>query len=367
MNVRINSYALGMLFASAFMIGCASQKQLVPQDAMQAAAAAPSLAVPVCGGSRVGQAQCDALVDVGPNIFGWHGYTAAEIEAAYNLPSTSSGEGQIVAVVDAYDDPRILKDLSYYRRTMGLPRPDFRKYNQRGLQRDYPEGSPAWGVEIALDTEMVSASCPNCTIYLVEADSQAWSSLETAEREAVKLGATVISNSYGGTGAFCGDYRAKGVTYLASAGDSGLGIQKPASCDDVVAVGGTVLTPAKNNRGYTETIWGESGGACSTEPKPEWQHDDKCANRFADDVSSVAVNVAVYDTYGGATGWIKASGTSLSSPFLAGVFGLAGNSKLQEGGKTFWWPGHDKYLYQLTVPRYSQQGGWGSPDGIGAF
>jgi hypothetical protein len=214
---------------------------------------------------------------------------------------------------------------------------------------------------------MVSASCPNCNIDLVEADSNTWPSLEAAERTAVKLGATAISNSYGGTGANCSAYAAKGVTYLASSGDEGLGISKPASCDDVVAVGGTVLMPAKNKRGYTETIWSDSGGDCSTEPRPTWQHDERCANRFADDVSAVAVNVAMYDTYGGASGWIKASGTSISSPFLAGVFALAGNSKHQQGGETFWHPEHEKYLYQLTVPRYSIQGGWGSPEGIGAF
>ena len=41
---------------------------------------------------------------------------------------------------------------------------------------------------------MVSAACPNCTIYLVEANDN--NNLGTAEKEAVKLGAHIISNSW---------------------------------------------------------------------------------------------------------------------------------------------------------------------------
>jgi hypothetical protein len=67
-------------------------------------------------------------------------------------------------------------------------------------------------------------------------------------------------------------------------------------------------------------------------------------------------------------GWITVDGTSISSPFCAGIFALAGNSTQQQGGKTFWKPSsHHADLYEVGGQRFSDQGGWGSPDGIGAF
>jgi subtilase family serine protease len=365
MNVRINIQALRMVLALALITGCA-QTQLVPQNAMQVGSDTSLRAVPVCAGSRINQAQCDVLVERDSPQTKWHGWSALDIEKAYNLPSLSEGEGQTVAIIDPYDNPRVAKDLEAYRSLSGLPKASFGKYNQKGQKGNYPEGSQDWGIEIDLDVEMAAASCPHCTIDLVESNSTSWQSLGAAEREAVKLGATVVSNSYGGTGGNCSYYGSERVTYVASSGDSGLGIRYPASCSHVVAVGGTVLTPAKTKRGYNERLWSESGGACSVEPKPSWQYDTKCANRLADDVSAVAYGVAEYDTYG-ATGWIEVDGTSISAPLVAGIFGLAGNSTDQDGGRTFWARVHHKYLYKITVPQYSDQGGWGSPEGTGAF
>ncbi|MGA8535066.1 MAG: hypothetical protein WB615_13240, partial [Candidatus Tumulicola sp.] len=103
---------------------------------------------------------------------------------------------------------------------------------------------------------MVSAKCPLCTIYLVEANSNQWSDLEAAEKEAVALGATIVSNSYSGSGASQSDFDTKHVTYLASSGDGGYGIADPADFGSVVAVGGT--------RGWTETVWSGAGAGDST-------------------------------------------------------------------------------------------------------
>jgi hypothetical protein len=365
MNVRITTNAIRMLLAPALITGCA-QTQLVPQSTVQVVADASLRATPVCVGSRIDQAQCDVLVENDSGQTKWHGWTALDIEKAYKLPSLTAGEDQTVAIIDPYDNPRVQKDLEAYRRLSGIPKGSFGKYNQKGQRGNYPTGSLDWGIEIDLDVEMAAASCPHCRIDLVEANSTSWQSLGAAEKEAVKLGATIVSNSYGGTGGTCSYYNSKGVTYVASSGDSGPGIRYPAACSHVVAVGGTVLTPGRNKRGYDETLWSESGGACSLEPKPPWQNDARCANRLADDVSAVAYSVAEYDTYG-ATGWVKVDGTSISAPLVAGIFGLAGNSTKQDGGKTFWMRKHHQYLYQITVPRYSDQGGWGSPEGIGAF
>ena len=82
---------------------------------------------------------------------------------------------------------------------------------------------------------MVSASCPNCTIYLVEANSGSISDLEAAETEAVALGAHIISNSYACvSGPNCAfnkaDYDTPGVAYVAAAGDYGYTSRVMATC-----------------------------------------------------------------------------------------------------------------------------------------
>ena len=74
--------------------------------------------------------------------------------------------------------------------------PVIAKYNQDGEKRNYPESCQnfGWCVETELDIEMVSVSCPKCTIYLMESDGTTHG-MEAAETKAVKLGATLVSNS----------------------------------------------------------------------------------------------------------------------------------------------------------------------------
>jgi subtilase family serine protease len=316
---------------------------------------------------------CDVLIETAAvHSTGAHpayaGWSASDLEKAYDLPSNAKGSGQTVAVVDAYDNPDVASDFVQYRSTMGLPAGTLNKYNQDGQMGNYPEGSPDWGVEIDLDVEMVSASCPNCTIDLVEAKSNQWTDIETAEAQAVTLGATIVSNSFEGEGASESYYDTPGVTYVASSGDGGAGLYDPATFDSVVAVGGTMLQTARNKRGYTETLWPDSGGGCSStdEEEPPWQHEAACTPyRIGNDVSAVAVDAAEYDTFDEG-GWITVDGASISSPFIAGIFALAGNSTRQDGGRTFWNPSHHKFLYKLGGG-YAEAGGWGSPHGIGAF
>jgi hypothetical protein len=338
---------------------------------------------PVCSGKRINEAQCDVLQGpaVEPAI---GGITQPDILQAYNLKPTG-GAGQIVAIVDAYDNPDAASDLAAYRSYFGIPAATFAKYNQTGQQSNYPSGNTGWGLEEDLDIEMVSVSCPACTIYLVEANSNGSNDLGAAEVEAAKLGATVISNSYDGGGFPSGDFNQKGVTYVASAGDQAYGINYPASYSTVVSVGGTVLLSGKGKRAWSEIIWPDSGAGCSTQPKPSWQKDTGCKNRTANDVSAVASNVAEYDT-DGQNGWFTVAGTSVSAPLIAGIFGEAGNSKKQNGGKNLWGKAAQKHLYPVITGNdgqcggsylctagtkqfglYSGPGGWGSPNGDKAF
>ncbi|HEY1655662.1 MAG TPA: hypothetical protein VGF86_11135 [Candidatus Tumulicola sp.] len=320
---------------------------------------------PACAAVRAGLARCGTLVR--PATGSVTGYGPADLQAAYALPSTTQGTGQIVAIVDAFDNPNAADDLAGYRANFGLPAATFAKYNQRGKQSGYPTADVGWGTEIDTDIELVSATCPLCTIYLVEAKSNTWRDLDLAELEAVKLGATIVSSGFSGTGADEHAFSRKGITYLASSGNPGI---EPASFPEVVAVGGTTLTPAQNPRGWKEAPWGGSGG-CTTFPKPSWQHDDACGFRMMNDVSAVAdpsTGVAAYDTYG-EQGWIEIGGTSVPTPIVAGVFGLAGNATKQNGGRTFWTTAHHKFLNTIVGVKghYSATTGWGTPIGTGAF
>ncbi|MGA8099341.1 MAG: S8 family serine peptidase [Candidatus Cybelea sp.] len=355
--------------------------------------------VAVCPHARPGNAQCLALLrtDIAPSMHpaSLEGLTPADFQSAYDLPSSKKGAGQIVAIVDAYDNPNVASDLSTYRSEFDLLPANFTKYNQNGQRKKYPSPNTTWGLEEDLDVQMVSASCPNCTIYLVEANSNSALNLEAAESEAVKLGAHIVSNSWICDGSiYCYSpsyFDTPGVTYLAAAGDDGYGTGAPMALASVVAVGGTTLSKSSGKRGWTESVWGGTGSGCASGvKKPSWQHDPDCSYRMANDVAADAdpgTGAAIYDTFGNG-GWLVEGGTSLSSPLIAGVFALAGNATKQDGGQTFWEKNHEGTgdLYRITrgdngscspnyyctdgTHEYKDYGGptgWGTPHGTGAF
>ncbi|MEV5610507.1 S53 family peptidase [Streptomyces sp. NPDC052225] len=273
------------------------------------------------------------------------GYGPSDIQAAYGLTSAaaSNGSGATVAIVDAYDDPNAEADLAKYRSNYGLPACTtangcFKKVGQTGTST-LPRADTGWAEEISLDLDMVSATCPNCHILLVEAKSATMGNLGTAVNTAVKLGAKYVSNSYGG-GESSSDatydstyFNHPGVAITVSAGDSGYGAEYPAASQYVTSVGGTALSKASNTRGWTESVWSTSstegtGSGCSAyDAKPSWQKDTGCAKRTVSDVSAVAdpaTGVSVYDSYGITAGWYTFGGTSASSPIIASVYALGG-------------------------------------------
>jgi subtilase family serine protease len=348
------------------------------------------------------------------------GWTPSQLETAYGLNSSlGNGTGTVVAVVEAGDDPDAASTLAYYRSTFGLSAGTMYKYNEEGQQYNYPESCEdyGWCLETDLDIEMVSSACPNCTIALMEANSYEAPDFEATEAEAVSIGATIISNSwsyegswdgsnYGGGTNFPTYFDTPGITYLASSGDSGYGkIGAPSVLDSVIAVGGTQLHLSGST--YSQTIWndqyGAAGAGCSSTgevgspgvPKPSWQHDPDCANRTDADVSAEAglePGVAVYTGIYGQ--WYEVGGTSVASPFTAGVIALAGNASSQNGGENFWDLKKKKQKTELYVIKsgndgscsdpltylcaaglkgkykyrtYSGPGGWGTPLGIAAY
>ncbi|HEY6326316.1 MAG TPA: hypothetical protein VIW73_07395 [Candidatus Cybelea sp.] len=380
------SYVLLLVVCASFALAGCGGTSSVPTAST--ALAAPDwqtsgLADSACPQVAPGKPTCLALkVDKGiqPACSGSAcGFAPADFQARYKLPVTK-GSGQIVAIVDAGDNPDVATDLATYRTQFGLGMAKFFKYNQDGQQSNYPMYT-GWEVEIDLDAEMASATCPKCTIYLVEANSADSSDLEAAEVEAVNLGAHIVSNSwicYGSVNCVdVNDFDKSGVTYLAAAGDFGSNeVGAPGVFDSVASIGGTQLS--KSGSTYSETIWANTGAGCATGiTKPRWQSvipDSVCAYRIINDAAAEAgcsPGVAAYDKHDG--GWLGICGASVATPLLAGVFGLAGNATKQHGGETFWKTKHHKDLWKISGSCAYRQGqyttcaGWGSPKGIGAF
>ena len=294
----------------------------------------------VCGRVVGAVARCHAhvvtdsagrmLTSVRPPI---SGKTPADLRDAYKMTATGSSS-TIVAVVDAFGYDTAEADLAVYRTQWGLPdcttaNGCFKKLNQKGKQKNYPPQNNGWATESALDLDMASAMCPNCQVWLVEADTNSFQNLGKAVDTAASLGAHVISNSYGGSEGgyaprFEHYYSHPGVAVTASTGDVGYGVQAPADMPDVISVGGTHLVADGSDRGWSETVWRGAGSGCSKQfAKPEWQKDKKCKGRMVADVSAVAdpaTGVAVYVM----GHWTVVGGTSVSAPLIGGIFGANG-------------------------------------------
>lgn len=284
------------------------------------------------------------------------GYSPTQLQTAYGLPSSSAGAGQTIGIVDAYDDPKIESDLAVYSTQFGLPACTtangcFKKVNQTGGTK-YPRSNSGWALEISLDVEIAHALCPNCKILLVEATSTTFTNLLAAEDYA-RAHATVVSNSWGG-GESSGEtsydthFASLGLPTTFSSGDSGYGVEYPASSQYVTAVGGTTLKLTASNTRSSETVWSGAGSGCSAyEPKPSWQKDTGCTHRTVADVAAVAdpnTGAAIYDSvsYNGQSGWFTVGGTSLASPIIASTYALAGN-----GGGTV--DGEYPYLHTSSL------------------
>lgn len=322
------------------------------------------------------------------------GYSPAQLAGAYGIDPTASTT-QVVGIVDAYNYPTAYKDLNHFDATYGITPQghttengnSFIRVNQRGEHGNYPKTDGGWAGEASLDIDAVRSMCNNCKIILVEADSNGNWNLAQAVKQAVALGATVVTNSYGGTEdkhhpAIDAAYQQPGVVVTASAGDdgyydwdyinakkgkSGGATETPASLPQVIAVGGTSLQLNDDGTRASESVWnqngkaditgyfsklpmGATGGGCSkVYTANEWQQatvgysQAGCNHgRLGNDISADADPYTGFDLYDttpdqGVTGWQTYGGTSLASPLIAGMWALAGGDQ----GKT--WAAHTLY------------------------
>ena len=374
---------------------------------------------------------------------GCFGLRPQDLHSIYGLP-TSATSAQTIALVDAYNDLSAEADLNLYSKEFALSElaactaketsDCFEKVNQTGETGHLPfpastearkaeeavckskavtkkaqeareaackkvEEADGWAEEISLDIEVSHATCQSCKIMLVEANSASFEDLEEAEKTAARLGATEISNSWGGPAPgvtaeedSASAFKQPGIVVTAAAGDDGYldwdaeheeergFADYPASSPHVVAVGGTRLLGPLGPGGTWagETVWndggtsegapdgyGAGGSGCSVAlAAPIWQQSTSdwesvgCGEqRAVADVSADAdpyTGIAMYDSTaeceyeeGGERlkgPWCTIGGTSLASPLVASVFALAGGS----GGVAY--PAETLYENEIEDP-----------------
>jgi len=300
-------------------------------------------------------------------------YGPQDFRTGYNVPSTATGAGQTIVIVDAYGSPTIRADLAIYDQEFGLPTANLNIY--------YPEGQPtynplqhhqetSWAEETSLDVEQSHGLAPLATIDLVVAPNNTGNALNNAEAFAVDnhLG-NVMSMSFGAPEAlFHGNNNQlmqanaiyqqaanQGMSVFASSGDSGAtegtGVSTalfPASDPLVTSVGGTNLFLTDSGTYQSETTWNDSistdcpfgcaygpfgatGGAPSVLfSTPTYQSGDGSGfgTRTTSDVSfnaSVYTATMIYLGFLGAgnDGFYFFGGTSEGSPSWAAITAMA--------------------------------------------
>ena len=277
------------------------------------------------------------------------GLSPSQVTVAYGFNTISAtGQGQVIAIVDAFDDPNIEADLAVFNQAFGLPdcttaNGCFKKVYAANTQ---PRTDAGWSGEIALDVEWAHAIAPAAQIILVEAASDSMADLFQAVQAAIQNQATVVSMSWGG-GEFAGQtsyddtFNNPNVSFTASSGDNGTGTLYPAASPYVLAVGGTTLNVDSSGNYQGETAWSGSGGGISTvEAWPTSQSSLPIPQsnnmRGVPDVGYNAdpqTGFSVYNSVpgNGGTGWQVVGGTSAGAPQWAAIIAIAnsaGNANL---------------------------------------
>ena len=312
-------------------------------------------------------------------------YSPSEIKQAYNVTSLMnegySGSGVTIAIVDAFGDPYIQKEVDNFSTEFNLPQVNVNQICVDG-PCNYAEGiSQGWNTEIALDVEWAHAMAPqaaidlyigsNSSVPLYNAVQQAvsdgnnsiislsWGSPENSIASSATI-APVFGVNYPWLDQVLQQAAAEGITVFASAGDWGAydqtmgetspygGAIYPSTDPYVTSVGGTSLymnftsgfeSPYFNATGShgVETAWSwnnvlssATGGGYSTLfGAPSWQRGQgfSGSTRGAPDVSwdaepQTGVLVSLYNPSSQNYTYYIVGGTSVGAPSWAGSLAL---------------------------------------------
>jgi len=260
------------------------------------------------------------------------GLTPTEIKTIYHLPS-SGGKGTI-AIIDAYDDTSIEKDLNDFSTTFGLPscttaNSCFEKHKMSAKESN----NSGWALETTLDVEWAHAIAPTAKILLIEAPTPSGANFLNAIDYATSRSDVVsVSMSFGGAEfseetSLDSHFNSKnGAVFFASAGDNGSGASWPASSPNVIGVGGTTLKISSSGSLSSETAWSGSGGGISAyEKAPAFQKNYSIPKsggmRAIPDVAYDADPASGFSIVRGGV-WRVVGGTSAGAPQWAAIAAL---------------------------------------------
>ncbi|MDI5967101.1 S53 family peptidase [Streptomyces sp. SL13] len=289
-----------------------------------------------------------AATSVRPHNGPGGGYTPAQIKGGYNVPSSDTGSGQTVGLVefDGFQASNISTYVKNY--SLGSPAPTVSKVDG---------GSGALGdgqVEVELDIEMINAVAPKANVKVFEAPntdagetdmyqaivdagvkttSSSWGEAET-ERTASNMEA-VDAIVQEGASEGLGLYAAAGDDGSDDAGDGGQSVDYPASDPYVTGVGGTRLTVTSGNAWSKETAWSDGGGGVSEQfSLPSYQSGVEKSqgggNRQVPDVAALADTTPGVSIYSQGE-WTLVGGTSAAAPEWA-AFGADYNQQATAAG-----------------------------------
>ena len=336
------------------------------------------------------------------------GWGATSIESAYKLPLTK-GAGQTIGIVDAFSTPHLASRPGRVPQGVRAAAvhdrqrlPADRQPARQGVPAAAPPIPLGWGVEETLDVSMVSAACPLCKIIVVEAKSPLRASLAAAEDTAARLGAQVISNSYGGresgfTQAHAKAYHHPGHVIVASVRRRRL--HRGACSRRTWPTSPRPAAPSWPGPRTPAAGRSRSGTTASAPPAaaapPTWPSRPGSTTRTAPagrsptwprwPRTSPSTTARYPKQLGGP--WLTVSGTSAAAPLIAAVYGLAGNAATIKPGYEY---AHAGALFDVTKGNndwfnqahgascgydylcvakkgYDGPTGLGTPDGTGAF
>jgi len=224
-------------------------------------------------------------------------YTPPQVAEAYKFPSSSSGAGQTIGIIELGGGYR-QTDLTAYFKTLKLAAPPVTAVSVDG-GKNKPSNANSSDGEVMLDIEVsgsVAAGARIAVYFTPNTDQGFIDAITTAVHDATHK-PSVISISWGGPesswteqsmtalDAACQSAAALGVTITVAAGDDGStdgakgnNVDFPASSPHVLACGGTKLD-ANGATIVSEVVWNElandegatGGGVSNVFALPSWQ------------------------------------------------------------------------------------------------
>ena len=291
-------------------------------------------------------------------------YVPSDLLNAYRANGLSTGAGTTTAIV--IDTLPKTADLTQFWSTAGVSQ----SLSNITFIQAVPGTLPGLSGEESLDTQYSSSMGPASKVRVYASQSLSDAHLDTTFQRVISdlqsgIVITQVSISLGecetdeAAGELSNDDQyfatmtALGASVFVSSGDSGShecggNANTPSfysTSPHVVAAGGTTLKLNGTNE-QAETGWPDSGGGISTYfAKPSYQSSLTYSKRAVPDLSADAnPNTGVLVIVNGQEN--QFGGTSVSSPVLAGLIGLANSRRLAAGKSTIGLL--DTYIYPLV-------------------